>query len=760
MRKREQLLSEAKYRTLLENAHDGIIVLRNGAFVDANNRALEMFGYSYADFIGIDPAMVSPERQPDGSLSREKVTKLLNATLSGTPQRFQWVHTRSNGTPFAAEISLSRFLSENGDLVMAALRDVTQERQAEEALRSSEKKFSDAFRMVQSILYISELSTGRLLEVNEAFIRTFGYTQQEVLGRSTLDLGLWQRNEDRAMIVEEVRKAGHADSYPVRMVRKDGVEISFIVSATLLKHDATDCLLMSMVNVTGRIERERKLRESEEKFATAFMMSPDQIAISDFETGEIYEVNEGFLKTYEHSAKTVRGKTVFELNVWENPDDRKRLVKRVLEDGECLNFPAKIRTGTGKMIDVIISARAITLGGKKCMLTVSHDITELKRLQDQLQHSQKLEAVGKLAGGVAHDFNNILTGIIGHAELALRKIGRDSPAAVNLDTVLSLSGKAGQLNHSLLAFSRKQVLNKEPVSVAKIVQKTESFLRRLIGEDIEFSAKVRGDAVVNADSLQIEHVIMNMVVNARDAMPRGGKLTIAVDVVEIDETVMYRHRLDKSGDYACITISDTGTGMTEEVQEHIFEPFYTTKEIGKGTGLGLAMAYGNIKQHGGFIAVYSEVGIGTEFKIYLPAVFGVVRAEKRSRHVSPAGGSEMILMVEDDEVVRDINTMVLEIAGYTVIAAKDGEEALRLYADNSGRIDMIVLDVILPKLNGREVFEEIKHSTPSIKVLFLSGYTDDYIRERTELGADVNIALKPISPDKLLLKVREMLDRS
>jgi signal transduction histidine kinase/CheY-like chemotaxis protein len=453
------------------------------------------------------------------------------------------------------------------------------------------------------------------------------------------------------------------------------------------------------------------------------------------------------------------GRTSLELLMWVDPEERARFADEIRRKGDVAGRWIKFRGKKGNIFDCTISSKAIEFGGRKCMLNVVKDMTERVKLEEQLRHSQRMEAVGTLAGGVAHDFNNILTGIDGHIELAKMKLNEEDPAMSHLDTALSLSAKAAQLNHNLLAFSRKQALNREIIGIGRIIRKSEELLKRLIGADIEFRVDLKDDALINADALQIEQVITNMVVNARDAMPKGGKLTVKTEIVEVDEYTARKYQTEKTGSYICITISDTGVGIDKDIVGKIFDPFFTTKGVGKGTGLGLSMAYGNIRQHGGFISVYSEVGVGSQFRICLPVAMGEASAEKPAKKPIADGGSECILIAEDDEVVRDLNRRFLERGGYTVLEACDGEEAVRVFRENSYRIDLVILDVIMPKMNGKDAFDAMRLINPSMKALFISGYTDDYIHERAELGQDVELMLKPVPPRRLLEKVRGTLDR-
>ena len=391
---------------------------------------------------------------------------------------------------------------------------------------------------------------------------------------------------------------------------------------------------------------------------------------------------------------------------------------------------------------------------------MARDITDYKHLEEQLLHSQKLEAVGLLAGGVAHEFNNILTAIMGYGSLLQGKFREDDPSKSYVDNIVRSSRKAANLTQGLLAFSRKQIINPKPVNVNDIVRKVEELLVRVIGEDIDLRTVLTdADLMATVDSGQIEQVLMNLATNARDAMPMGGVLTIETEPVTLDDAYVKGHLDTRRGRYALISISDTGMGMDEKTKEHIFEPFFTSKEVGKGTGLGLSIVFGIIKQHNGDIVVYSEPEKGTTFKIYLPLSRRTQTDETQPIPLpSPKGGDETILMSEDNEQVRHLVKTVLRDAGYTVIAA-DSEDAVRVFEKNGGRIRLLLLDVVMPKKSGKAVYDDIKKIRPDIKVLFMSGYTEAVINKRGILEAGIDFIAKPISPDELLRKVREVLDR-
>lgn len=391
------------------------------------------------------------------------------------------------------------------------------------------------------------------------------------------------------------------------------------------------------------------------------------------------------------------------------------------------------------------------------------DITERNMLEDQLRQSQKMEALGTLTSGVAHDFNNILTAIIGYGNLLQMKINKDDPLKVYIDQILSSAERAVNLNQSLLAFSRKQIINPQPVKLNDIVRRAEKLLMRLIGEDIEFKTMMSEEITIFADSGQIEQVLMNLCTNARDAMPKGGLLTIETGSMRLDAEFIRTHGYGETGTYAVISVTDTGTGMDKTTVERIFEPFFTTKEMGRGTGLGLAIAYGIVKQHNGYINVYSEPDSGTTFRIYLP-VFEPhsdipVRLPETSDSVEITGGTETVFLAEDDPDVRGFTKELLTEYGYKVVEAADGEDAVLRFAENRDSIRLVILDVVMPKKNGREVYNEILKTAPDMKALFMSGYASSYIQKKGIIDEGLNFMHKPVSPADFLKKVRELLDK-
>jgi len=387
--------------------------------------------------------------------------------------------------------------------------------------------------------------------------------------------------------------------------------------------------------------------------------------------------------------------------------------------------------------------------------------TENRRLEEQLRQSQKVEAIGRLAGGIAHDFNNLLTAIIGYSTIALTSLEENAPVSADVLEIKKAGERAATLTGQLLAFSRKQVLRPRVLDLNDVIINTDKMLRRLIGEDIELITLLGTDlGRVEADPVQIEQIIMNLAVNARDAMPQGGKLTIETRNIELDAEFARKHVDVKPGPYVMLTVSDNGVGMDAEIQSHLFEPFFTTKEIGKGTGLGLSTVYGIVKQSGGNIWTHSEPGDGTVFKIYLPCVpekAGTVEPADKEQ-TEKLAGTETVLVVEDDSAVRKLVSSILVRNGYTVLEANDGEEALRLMIHHEGLVHLLLTDVVMPKMSGPQLGQRLATLQPGIPVLYMSGHTDKAIVEHGMLDPAAAFVQKPFAPDALLRKVREVLN--
>ncbi len=511
---------------------------------------------------------------------------------------------------------------------------------------------------------------------------------------------------------------------------------------------------------TRRVERhQQQLIESEEKYRVLFESNPHPMWVYDLETLRFLAVNEAAERHYGYSRDEFLAMTIKDIRPDEDVPALLQNVARVTSGLDSAGVWRHLRRD-GSQILVEITSHTVDFGGRRAEIVMANDVTGRIRLEDQLRQAQKMEAVGLLAGGVAHDFNNVLTAIIGYGNLLHMKIPQDDPMHAFADNILTTAQRAAQLTQSLLAFSRRQVIRPAPVELNSIVTRVTKLLRRLIREDIELTVSLAsGDATVMADSVQIEQVLMNLVTNSRDAMPRGGTLLISCEIVVADRELVCSHGTAAEGRYVRLSVADTGAGMDARTLERLFEPFFTTKELGKGTGLGLASVYGIIQQHGGVINVESAPGQGTRFDLFFPLVKPSALQPAAASPEAVRGGSETILVAEDDRVLRNLARSVLTEFGYTVIEAADGEEAVELFREAPERIDMVLLDVIMPRKNGRDAYDEIAALRPGMKALFISGYSADVLAKQGVPGDGVEVLAKPLSPVELLRKIREILDR-
>jgi two-component system cell cycle sensor histidine kinase/response regulator CckA len=512
-------------------------------------------------------------------------------------------------------------------------------------------------------------------------------------------------------------------------------------------------------DITEQKIAEEALQASEERFYMAFSANPQPMFIALVDDGTCLEVNDSFLEVTGYEESELLGHPGVARRVWTRAADWSAILAGVGGRATVRDVETEIRAKDGSTHEVLVAAERIELDGEQCVLVAATDITGRKRLEAQLRQSQRLESVGRLAGGIAHDFNNLLTVISGYSELALRRVPEGSPIRRDIEEVRRAGERASALTRQLLAYSRRQLMRPKILDLNVAVAEMSKMLVRLIGEDVELS--VRLDPAlgrVEADPGQIEQVIANLAVNARDAMVGGGHLTIETSNVDLGDAFARTHAGAPRGPHVMLAVADTGAGMNEETAARIFEPFFTTKEPGEGTGLGLATVYGIVTQSGGTIDVTTEPGLGSTFRVYLPCV-----PEAASETADPAvsdapHGDETVLVVEDQDEVRALVAEALSEYGYRVIQAQDGECAVALCEARRDRIDLIVTDVVMPRMSGRQLAERLAVARPETKVLFMSGYTESAVAQHGVLDAGIAFLPKPFTPDDLARKVREVLD--
>lgn len=1004
------------YRTLVNNLDVGIY--RNtggpkGHFLRANPAMAKLFNYdSVDDFLNAQVAdlYVHPE---DRELFVEELIR------QGVVRNKELLLRRKDGSQFWGACTATAAFGANGSLtwIDGMIRDVSEQRKAEETLRQKSEIFEKAFRHVPVALTITTLAEGRYLEVNEAFEKILGYSKAEVIGKTSQELGIWSEYKDRSQVLEQIKQKGFSERIVANFCTKDGQLKTGLFSAEELYLDGRECMLSVVMDITESTQAIEALRESEEKFAKAFRQSPFWVLITTLEEGRYVEMNQAFLHSMGYTREELLGKTTLGTGLWADPSRRREVVEEIMRVGSVSQKEVEFGCKDGQTRTMLLSGEEIVLGGERCMVTVwvdiserkraekalkqseekyrilvenqsdllvkldlegrflfvspsycrlfdkseeellgksfmpmvhvedrqatakamenllkpphtafveqraytkggwrwlswantavldekgevteiisvgrdvtqrrkalralreseekyrtltenmqdvaflikdgvikhvndrvvelsgytaqeligsnvldlvapqyretmaemhlrrlageevpgqyeveviakdgsqimvsSHvsvvnyeggpaamgtfkDITEIKqaeaekaKLQAQLQHSQKMEAIGTLASGIAHDFNNILQGIRGHAQLLELQAGHPEVVGKHAGAIDGAVTRATDLIQRMLAFGRKLEPELVPMNLNLGISEAVSILERTIPKMITIETDLATDLrAINGDANQLEQIVLNLANNAADAMPQGGRLVIQTENAALDQAYCKQHLEAKPGDYICLAISDTGHGIDPQILPRIFDPFYTTKEVGKGSGLGLSTAYGIVKGHGGHLSCYSEPGSGTTFKIYLPTADVSPAAKQREKEEmdKTLGGRETIMVVDDEALILEVVGQALSYFGYEVLTAESGEEALKLHSEKGAEIDLIILDIGMPGMGGVRCLQALKALQPDVRVLVASGYSlNGRLKDIKNQGA-AGFVSKPYRTNELLASIREILD--
>ncbi len=745
-------------QSVLDSMAEGLVVAdEQGKFIIWNPAARKI--------VGLGPANIPSEEWtghyglflPDGvtpfPVAQTPLARAIQGELSSAvmfvrnPDVDQGVFVEAYASPLRDKDGAVR-----GGVV--AFRDISERIRAEERLREYER----VVESLEDMILVLDREY-RYVIANRAFLNYRGRNKEQVIGRVDEIL---VRETSESVVKEKMDECFQGKvvqfeldyDYPDRGTKT--LNLSYFPIEGAHGIDRIACILR---DITQRKRSEEALRTSEERFSKAFRGNPLAITISTRADGRYLDVNDAFLQLLGYKRENVIGRTALDLNFWADPSQRIELLELLAKSGRVAGLRTQYKTAEGELREAEVSAELIEVEGQTCVLAITRDITETQRLEAQFRQAQKMEAVGRLAGGVAHDFNNLLGVIIGYSDLSLGLIAPESPANRYMEQIKKASHRAVGLTRQLLAFSRQQVVFPKILDLNEVVQNVTTMLQRLVGEDVAIAFRPTVPiGSINADSGQIEQILMNLVVNARDAMPGGGEIIIETAHAELDEHYVSQHPGSRAGQYVVLAVSDTGCGMDETTKSQIFEPFFTTKGIGQGTGLGLSTVYGIVKQGGGTIFVYSEPGKGTTFKIYLPRVEGKAEQPAQShKEADFQGGSETILVVEDDLSLRELTVSMLQGAGYRVIEAGNAEAALDIVKASEPAIELLLTDVIMPGKSGVELLELAKAIRPNLRSLFVSGYTGDLVALRGGLVAEEAFLEKPFTRSSLLKKVRSAL---
>lgn len=747
--------------TALEATPNAVIITDSAGIIRWTNPAFsQLTGYASSEACGQTPRLLK-----SGEHGLPFYQKLWSTILSGAPWTGEVVNRRKNGTLYAGRQTITPVRNGSNEIThfIAFTHDITEHKRVQDALKRSEERFRSLVETTSDWIWEVD-EQGKYTYVSPRVQEILGYRPEELVGKTPFEL----MPAEEAQRVKEVFTGYSALKLPFAAVEnvnlhKNGSTVVLETSAVPFSDERGALLGYRGIDrdITIRRQKEAALRESEARLKRAQRIARLGGWELDLRTGaltwsdEVYRI----LGVSTESFTPTRA-TFLELV---HPEDRER-VQAAVRDALSARAPYRIDhrivRPTGEQRYVREYAELVLEADEPVrMLGAVQDITEHRSIEEQLRQAQKMEAVGRLAGGVAHDFNNLLTVIHGYADVVFNGLEEESPLRSAVGEIRTAGIRAAALTRQLLAFSRRAVPSWQHLNVNETVAEIEKMLRRLIGEDIEL--RTRFDpalGIARADPNHIEQVIMNLAVNARDAMPKGGTLTIETRNVELDAAYAAQHADVQPGRYVLLSVSDTGIGMSKEVMDHLFEPFFTTKPEGRGTGLGLSIVYGIVRQSHGHVRPYSEPGHGTTICVYLPRVNELADAQAVpvvSR--SPSGGGETILVVEDDDQLRKMACLTLGAQGYTVLEAATGPEALRVAARTSG-IALVLTDIIMPGMSGAELAQALRAENPRVKLLFMSGYSDEAVMLHCPAIADTGFVQKPFTPQTLDARIRELLD--
>jgi two-component system, cell cycle sensor histidine kinase and response regulator CckA len=731
--------------------------LKTLQFLEVNDAAVRHYGYSRDEFLQLLISDIRPQEDTPRLLEKAAEAR------AGLQQGGEWRHRVKDGRIIEVEIDSHNLVFGGHEARLVVARDITKQKQGERALQQAERKYRLIFE--EAIVGIYQTTPdGRLLSANPAMARMYGYDSPEEMMSciSNIDTQLYVDPARREELRRLMREQGAVRHFETEVYRKDGRKIWLWTNARAVREGDTIVRYEgSLEDITDRKAMEDQLGEAQQQYRDIV----ENAVVGIFQStpgGRYLSVNPAMahMLGYDSPQELVTGITDIGTQLYVDPKRRDELKTLAREHGVAKNFECQVYRKDGSTMWLSANVRAIFKDGAVVRYEgMNEDITQRKVLEGQLRQAQKMEAVGQLAGGVAHDFNNALGVITGYSDLLQMNLPAGDLSHKYAVEIAKAGRRAAALTRQLLAFSRKQIIQPVVLDLNAATSELEKMLGRLIGEHIAVTFKRSpGLGWVNMDPGQVEQILMNLAVNARDAMPDGGKLCVETANVELDETYARQNAYVRPGSYVMLSVSDTGCGMNKETQSRVFEPFFTTKEPGKGTGLGLSTVYGIVKQNSGYITVSSELGKGTAFRLYVPRLARDAKLPLLPKALEAIPfGTETVLVVEDEEPLRSLARTCLESNGYSVLDASDTAAALELARNYPGRIHLLLTDVVMPGIGGRELAKRLMVLQPEVKVVYMSGYTNDLIDQQGNLDRDTVLLEKPFTLHALLTKVYQAL---
>lgn len=795
--------SHNRFRALLESAPDAVVIVSGDGRISLVNQQTEkLFGYSREELVGQPVELLVPAIFR-GEHARQRTSYVGNPHPRPMGVGLQFFGLRKDGREIPVEISLSPVETAGGFEIYSTIRDTSQTRRLEEELRSAKKELeirvaqrtaelgetvqalesemayhraaqeelarerdrAKSYLDIADVVLLALDRAGRILLINKKGLAMLGYSESELLGKDWFDSCMPEGNRSEARgVFAKLLDGELVESTEHPVVSRNGEERLTVWHNSIVRDRIGNILgtLSSGEDVT----EQRRSEEAVRRLASIVESSDDAI-IGETLDGMILSWNGGAERFYGYTASEVIGRPITLIAPPDRHDELAEILERLKGGERIRHFETRRVAKDGRRVDISLSVFPVVDAEGKTVsaANIARDVTERKRMEEQLRQSQKMEAIGRLAGGVAHDFNNLLGVVQGESELLLSEKDMPERQRAAVQSIREAAERAASLTRQLLVFSRQQVIEPQVLNLNTVLNNVENMVRRLAGPEIVLHF-VRADklASVRTDPSQILQVILNLMVNARDAMPDGGRIRVETANVTLDEFYASTHPGIRPGPHVMLSVADNGPGMEPDVLSHIFEPFFTTKDAGKGSGMGLATAYGIVQQSGGSIWAYSEPGNGSLFKIFLPAVpDGEASApEEQAGGENPEEfprGSETVLVVEDSRLLRHVTSEFLTRLGYTVLAAEDGEAALSAAREHKGGIDLLLTDLAMPRMNGQQLAERLLGERQNVKVIFTSGYAGSALQDRNLPAGEDSFLEKPFTWQNLALKVRRVLDR-
>ncbi len=752
--------SEASKSAILDSVLDCIITMdAEGRVIEFNSAAERTFGYARAEAIGrpLAELIIPPSLRPAHAAGLARFLATREPRVLG--KVIEITAIRADGSQLPVELAITLIPSPGPPIFTGVLRDISARKGAEEA----RARLAAIVDSSDDAIFSMDLD-GTILTWNSGAERLYGYPASEAIGRHRSFLAPDDSTAELAEVLARALRGEPGEALETRRIHRDGTPFDVALTASPMMDLQGRVTGISAIarNITERQNAIRALRAADER--TQFVLQNSNVGVWDMDYGTGVLKWSGTMEAQYGLAPGTFGGSFEAFIEGIHPEDRASVLAAV---GKAMasgaNFAFLHRTlrpdGTIRWLNAVGQTMLDERGEPLRAVGISIDVTECRRLERQFQQAQKMEAIGQLAGGVAHDFNNLLAVILGNCELMLEGLDSANPHHTDLEAIRKAGMSAAGLTRQLLAFSRQEIIEPTLLDLNEVLAGMRAMLKRLIREDIEIVLSLRPElALVKADRGQIEQVVLNLAVNARDAMPRGGTLTIEIANVELDDDCPISHGAVTPGPFVELAVSDTGEGMSPEVHARLFEPFFTTKEVGKGTGLGLAMVHGIVSQNGGCIDVATQIEKGTSFRVYLPRAEGEEEVAPPTPAIPPARDSaETVLVVEDSDGLRILVPRLIERLGYTVLVAANADQALRMF--ESHRVDLLLTDVVMPGGSGPDLARRLTDLQPALRVIFMSGYTDEAIVDHGVLGTGIEFLHKPFTSEILARKLREVLDR-